>query len=73
MLIVLLSSSIYLLNKVNKLDRFILAYKETSIALEEKINLKEVYRLYFNVVGRNNFKIIILFLEWDQLIIQRTN
>jgi O-antigen ligase len=61
MLIVLLSSSIYLLNKANKLDRFILAYKEASIALEKnKFEGSLGYRLYFNVVGAeiisdNNF------------------
>jgi O-antigen ligase len=60
-LIFLLSSSIYLLNKVGKLDRFILAYKETSLALEKnKFEGSLGYRLYFNVVGAeiisdNNF------------------
>ncbi|MFY4783693.1 hypothetical protein ACOTWN_10875, partial [Aliarcobacter butzleri] len=59
--IILLSSSIYFLDKLGKLDRFILGYEEAKTAFtKNKFEGSVGFRLYFNLVGmeiikNNNF------------------
>lgn len=52
LLFILSATTIYLLNKTDKINRFTSAYKETSLALEKnKFKGSVGYRLYFNILG----------------------